>query len=100
MVMLAFIGNAETDRHLVQEFRFRHCFPEGCEIVSRVKDQFVLTGAELVFRQQGLIATPILVGRCAAEMMEAVVDTVQINPHTGGRTPVGGIQYMRGKKSH
>ena len=98
--MLAFISHAETDHHLVEEFRLRQCFPEGREIVPCMKDQLVFTGTELVFRQQGLIATPILVGGRAAEMMAAVVDTVQVNPYTGGRTPVGGIQYMRGKKSH
>jgi hypothetical protein len=33
-------------------------------------------------------------------MVAAIVDTVQVDPYTGGGTPVGGIQYMRGKKSH
>ena len=100
MVMLAFIGDAETDHNLVQEFRFRQCFPDGREIVPRMKDQLVITGPELIFRQQGLIAAPIIVGRRAAEMVAAIVDTVQVDPYTSGGTPVGGIQYMRGKKSH
>ena len=100
MVMLAFIGDAETDHYLVQEFWLRQCFPTGREIVPHMKDQLVITGPELFFRQQGLITAPIIVGRRAAQMVAAIVDTVQVDPYTGGGTPVGGIQYMRGKKSH
>ena len=100
MVVLTFISDAEADHYLVKKFRFRQCFPAGREIVPRMKDQLVFTGTELVFRQQGLIAAPIVVGRRATQMVAAVVDTVQVDPYTRGRTPVGGIQYMRGKKSH
>jgi hypothetical protein len=65
-----------------------------------MKDQLVFTGPELIFRQQGLIAAPIIVGRRAVHMVAAIVDTVQVDPDTGGGTAVGGIQYMCGKKSH
>ena len=100
MVMLAFIGDAETDHYVVQKSRFRQCFPNGREIVPRMKNQLVFTGPEFVFRQQGLIAAPIIVGRRAVEMVAAIINTVQLDPDACGGTPVGGIQYMRGKKSH
>ena len=100
MVVLAFIGDAETDHYPVQKFRFRQWFPDSREIIPRMKDQLVFAGTEFIFRQQGLIATPILVGRRAAELVAAIVNTVQVDPHSSGGTPVGGIQYMRSKKSH
>ncbi len=100
MVMLAFIGDAEANHYLVQKFRFRQYFPKGRKIVPSMKDQLVFTGTELVFRQQGLITAPIIVGRRAAEMVAAIVDTVQVDPYTSGGMPVGSIQYMCGKKSH
>jgi len=100
MVVLAFIGDAEPDHYLVQEFRFGQYFPNGRKIVPRVKDQLVFTGPKLIFRQQGLITAPVIVGHRAAKMVVTVVDPVQLDPDTGGRAPVSGIQYMRGKKSH
>jgi len=100
MVVLVFISDAESDHYLVQKFRFRQSLHDGREIVPHLKHQLVFTGPELIFRQQGLIAAPIVIGRRATEMVAAVVDTVQINPYTNSRSPVSGIQYMRGKKSH
>jgi len=100
MVVLAFIGDAETDHYLVQKFRFLQCFPDGRKIVPCMKDQLVFTGTELVYRQQRIITTSIIIGCRAAQMVAALVDTVQVDPYTSGRTPVGGIQNMRSKKSH
>lgn len=100
MVMLTFIGNTKTNHNLVQEFGLRQTYSGGRVIVPGTKNQLIFTDTEFIFRQQRLGAAAIAIGRRAADESTATVETVQLDQHTCGRAPVGGIEYMCGKKSH
>ena len=99
--MQRWIGNAEIERHLVDERRVRERNRAIGEVCTDREHEPVLPPRERGTLEQRAIATTVGVQPKRAEGLGAVpLDPQQRDLHACGRRPAGGIEDMRGELSH
>jgi len=62
MVVLAIVGNAKPDRHLIKKFDVLRYKVRRFKVVAAEKDHFVTANLELLLRKDRLFSAPIDVG--------------------------------------
>src|SRR5258706_11962240 len=99
--MLGRIGDAEAQRHAVQERRLWQRRAAGAEVVGDVEHQLVFAVDQLAALKQRSVAAAIGIGGERLEKRPAsVLQDRKLDLHAGGGHAVGGIQNVRGKASH
>tara|TARA_B100000929_G_scaffold270154_1_gene240144 strand:+ start:119 stop:499 length:381 start_codon:yes stop_codon:yes gene_type:complete len=101
MVVLTGIRHAESQGNPIEETRLRGLDTQGAQIVTGVKQQFVLSFDEVVAFEDRAIAATVIVGLRLPEALTFVAkDAKELNTNPLAWAAKRGIQYMGGQASH
>ena len=96
MIARARVGDAKTDRHLIEKTQLRQLRSPSRKIIADVKNNFVVAGFHFVRREQRHFRAPIGVGfRRGDERAVFAVERPQFDFHSPRRAAVRGVEDVR-----